>query len=645
MRIWLTQWFLIFYFFVQSSAWAYPRLERTSIRNTMDKLIEYHIQTKQVSQELLLASIDNYISTFDKQYAYLTEQETHAFTRSNQIKKQILHKYLNHDPSIYEQINHAIQDSIYRARSWRIQWLENSHDLIQEAQHLPSSSSSSARAKSIEQLQINHRHLFLSHIAAYLHDAPVSFYEGKESALANLIHKQLSSYENLYLGLDEYGAQIPEDEGQHQFYVRIIKALANSLDAHTAYFSEEEATALRVQLEKGMCGLGIVLKEDVDGIVIKEILPGGAAEQCGNLFVGDIILSVDDENIRNHPFRSVLEKLKGQEMSSVKLGVQHPNNSFEEISLQRTNISLEDRRIHTSYEPFGSGIIGKISLYSFYEGDSFVSSEQDIKQAIQAFQEHNLLGLILDIRDNNGGFLSQAVKVAGLFMKNGIVVVSKYADGSVKKYRTMAKQPYFHGPMVILVSKNSASAAEIVAQTLQDYGIAIVVGDEHTYGKGTIQHQTITNPDPQQDFFKVTIGKYYSPSGKSTQLSGVIADILVPTRYAYDNIGERFLDNPIPADSYHNVMQDTLDDIDRTTVQWFQKYYLPNLQTENTRWKKMLPILSRNSQQRLQQNTNFSIFTSSLQDPNCETNYGNNDLPMEESVNIIKDMILLQHHK
>ncbi len=123
------------------------------------------------------------------------------------------------------------------------------------------------------------------------------------------------------------------------------------------------------------------------------------------------------------------------------------------------------------------------------------------------------------MRENSGGFLSQAVRVSGLFISSGVVVISKYGDGSLKYYRSMDGSPHYQGPLVILVSRGSASATEIVAQTLQDYGVALVAGDIQTYGKGTIQHQTVTS-DRTNSFFKVTVGRYYTVSENRPKSKG-----------------------------------------------------------------------------------------------------------------------------
>ncbi len=172
-----------------------------------------------------------------------------------------------------------------------------------------------------------------------------------------------------------------------------------------------------------------------------------------------------------------------------------------------------------------------------------------------------LLGLVLDLRNNPGGYLTQAVKVAGLFISDGVVVVSKYSNGEIQYYRDLDGNPQYTGPLVVLTSRLTASAAEIVAQALQDYGVALVVGDDRTYGKGTIQAQTVTDTGASS-YFKVTVGEYFTPSGKSPQLTGVKSDVLLPGPYSKTKVGEKYLDHPIAADHIAPSFNDDLKDID-----------------------------------------------------------------------------------
>ena len=282
--------------------------------------------------------------------------------------------------------------------------------------------------------------------------------------------------------------------------------------------------------------------------------------------------------------------------------------SIVKVDLKREKIILDDERVQFKTEPFGDGVIGKIMLPSFYESEGAPSCEADIRAALRQMKKQGkVYGLVFDMRDNLGGFLSQAVKVSGIFMTSGVVVISKYAQGEIQYLRNVDPRLYYDGPLVILTSKMSASASEIVAQALQDYGIGLVVGDPRTYGKGSIQYQTITDPSASS-YFKVTVGRYYTVSGRSTQIEGVQADIHVPTAYAPYNIGERYLEYALKNDQIAPAYNDPLSDVQGATKLWFQKNYLPFLQKKQSQWVQMLPTLKKSSQHRISNNPNFQLF-------------------------------------
>lgn len=619
-------------------------LYEEDVRKTVDKLIDYHVGTQDMTTDILLRSLSGYFQAFDPYKSYLTEKEVQPFLQSTEVKQNLLHNYKENNFSIYREMGLAIKQSILRARAWRAEWLSRPQELLVAASQYASLKKPTQWADTEQNTQDRHYSLLLSYIASYLSDNPKGRYVGREEDLVQLCEKQIKACENPYLAINDYGHPMTSEEEAHYFHVRIVKSMAHSLDAHTTYFSNEEALAMRIQLEKGMCGIGIILKEDIDGIMVREIIAGGPADKTKELQVNDILLSVDGTNITNLPFRAVLDQLRGLPGSEVTLHIRR-GEKCHKVVLKREKMSLDNHRVDVSYEAYGDGVLGKITLHSFYEGDNHISSEQDLKNAIQSLKDKNLLGLVLDIRENTGGFLSQAIKVSGLFITNGVVVVSRYSDGSIKRYRTISPKKFYDGPLAILVSRSSASAAEIVAQTLQDYGVAVVVGDEQTYGKGTIQHQTITANSASEGFFKVTVGRYYSPSGKSTQLQGVKSDIHIASHYHEEPLGERYLEHPLPSDTCENVMDDNLHDLDIKIRPWFQKYYSPNLQKQETIWRQMLPQLSANSKQRLMTNRNYALFLENLKTPNSSKTYGRNDIQMEESINILKDMILLQKQR
>ncbi|MCC5831636.1 MAG: PDZ domain-containing protein [Chlamydiales bacterium] len=622
------------------------------VQSVMNQFFELHVDKKEISSQLLERSLNIYLNQFDPSHAYLLNEEALPYVHPKQdLLRTMQREYQQHRFSTYFSLNKTVQNSIQRARQWRVKWEQNPHKVVEDAREVEiNARPEKSYAKNLQELQERHYDRFIRFVAFQMDELGCGTCEGKERLLVELCEKQIRILENEYLGLDDHGRPLAQQRQEHQVILRTLKALAQSLDAHTAYYSPEEAYAMKVQLEKGMCGIGVVLREGVDGITVRELIKGGPAEKSGRIQEGDAIVAVDGEEIRHASFHKVLELMRGKEGTRTVLGIMRKTDrdpQFLTVELIRKKIVLDDKRVDVEAEPYGDGVIGKITLHSFYEGEDGLSSEKDIKNAIDQLRAQGpLYGLVLDMRENGGGFLSQAVKVSGLFISSGVVVISKYSDGSVKYYRTLDGERYYEGPLVLLLSRGSASATEIVAQTLKDYGVAVIVGDEQTYGKGTIQHQTVTN-DRTDSFFKVTVGRYYTVSGKSTQIEGVKADIIVPSEFQFQEIGEVFLDYPLPSDQVPSAYQDTLSDIDPFARRWFQRYYTPTLQRLENKWNAMIPRLKANSEKRIAQNRNFQEFLKEIKaelKPKEELHVGgSNDLQMDESVNIVKDMIFLSN--
>ena len=623
-----------------------PLLKCEDVPVVMQRLFHYHIEKKEMSSLVAQRSLKIYVTHFDPSHSYLFLDEAQTYLHPTEDTLQtLLYDYKQNRFDVYFQLNETIRQSIVRAREWRAVWEKDPVALVKEAQ-AQAMESTLHRTYSVtkKDLQKRQKERLLKLMAYMMFEFKQESYEGVEAKLVNLVERQLQSVENQYIGIDEEGNWLSAEQQEHQVIQRTIKSLAYSLDAHTAYYSPDEAYAMKVQLEKGMCGIGVVLREGIEGVTIHEILKGGPAFKTGSIKAGDTIVEVNGESVRGATFKHVLDIMRGKAGSRMRLGIVRDQELFH-VELIRAHISLDDKRVDVDAEPFGDGYIGRITLHSFYDGDNGISSEKDLKNAFSKLRaKGNLEGIVLDMRENTGGFLTQAVKVAGLFISNGVIVVSKYSDGSEKYFRTVDGQRAFDGPVVVLISRNSASATEIVAQALQDYGVAIVVGDEQTYGKGTIQHQTIT--DKRSDsFFKVTVGRYYTASGKSTQIHGVKSDIVIPTLLHFEEIGEGFLDFPLAADQTEPVFSDPLTDIDPFARKWFVKYYLPSIEPIHEEWSSLVPTLRANSEERLKQNRNFQLFLKRAKEHRSGLDFGSNDLQMDEAVNILKDMIYLSSER
>lgn len=620
-------------------------LEPDDVSKVMQQMFDQHIDQKTISAKLIKHSFQIYIDHFDPERTYLLQSEIDPYVNMDAATvEKVLNDYKKNQFVTYSDLNQVIQKSILRARKFR-EKIEVSPDaLFKESLTYTSDGGEEWSDPDLKkpfpkddtQLQQRQKQQVMKFIAA----ERVRF---GEQVMANpkrtldIYDRNLDNFENRYLYLTNAGQKLSAAEEQNLFVMHILKSLANSLDSHTSFLAPSEAYDMRVRLEKAVQGIGVVLQKNSKGeVFISKMVDGGPAARDGHLKINDVIVAIDNKPVANLTLDGILNLVRGGPDTKIQIEVKRSDLTTPiKVELKREAIAVNDDRADFKVIPYKDGIIGVIKLQSFYQGDNGVNSEADVRQAIQKLDDKgNLRGLILDLRENSGGFLTQAVKVAGLFISNGVVVISKYSNGNEKFYRDMDGKTMYNGPLIILTSKATASAAEIVAEALQDYGVALVVGDEHTYGKGTIQSQTVTE-NQGTSYFKVTVGKYYTVSGKTPQMQGVKADVVVPGQFSKENIGEEFLDYPLEKDVISSAYHDKLSDIDPTLKNWYLRYYMPTLQQTRADWRGMVSQLKTNSAKRIAENPSYQAFLNNkLNNPKTIE-----DLQLNEAVNVVKDMI------
>lgn len=589
-----------------------------------------HVEHQKLSPLIMRRAIKVYMDQFDPERMYLLQEEVKPFlSLKDQDLMDSAQGVLEEKLEEFAQLNSIIERAILRSRRIRAEMQMELHSENRQREI----ASYSDFAKDVDDLKSRH----CARWAAYL--ATRAQYPSEK--VFSLWEKRHKRFEKQYLSLDDKGRQWGEAE--HNLCMHVLKAFAKSLDAHTAYFSPEEAHLLKARLEQQFSGIGVFLSEDVEGITIVGLVKNSPAEKSGRIRPGDTLAEIDGQSTLLLSYEEVLKKLQGNHGSRIQLGLKREGNeNLVRVNLIREKIILEEGRLEVSSEPFADGIIGKLTLPSFYEGDGGLSCARDMKEALLRLKkEGKLYGVVIDLRENLGGFLHQAVNVTGLFMSCGVIVVAKYADGEMKYLRELDGRITYDGPIVLLISRTSASAAEIVAQALQDYGIGVVAGDEQSWGKGTIQYQTFTNTSAPS-FYKVTVGRYFTVSGRSTQIDGVRSNIRIPTKYHAERIGERYLEFPLKPDRISSAYVDTFSDIDPKMKPWFQKNYAVQLQKRFSLWTQLLPILSANSEYRLAHSKSFQKFltaTSKKEKPEL------GDLQMQEAVQVLKDMAYLKMQK
>ncbi len=621
------------------------RISLPEIHSVMDSVFKEHVTQKSMNNELMIKAISQFVDQFDPSRSYLLSREVDVYLRLPVEKvTQLTESYNRQEYHFFSEMNQLMQKAIMRARKIR---QEAPLKDIGEVEAWASQPDSPAFAKTEQELVARSR----MRIARMIMQAKQENGQDKGaisfSDLMQRVEAVIKESENEYLYQDKQGRALPIDEQNSLLALHILKAFTTSLDAHSSFLNPQEAYELKMRLQKSLDGIGVIVEDLGHTFVVSKIIQGSSAETSKQVQVGDELVTIDGSAVANMELENVMELLQGKAGTFVRLCLKRkgmPKEKMIEVNLQRQKLILNEGRVDVSYETVQNGIVGKIVLHSFYDGNEEVSSEQDMRRAIGELKKKgNLLGVVLDLRDNRGGFLMQAVKVAGLFITSGVVVMSKSNSGDIHYFRDVDPEQLYAGPLVILTSKLTASAAEIVAQALKDYGRAIIAGDEQTYGKGSIQMQTVTgkSSDPS---FKVTIGTYYSVSGTSIQMTGVRADVVVPSVFYHKKMGEAYLHFPLQHDSVSSAFNDTLVDVEPEVKDWYLKYYAPYLQKAQQNYRQWIPQLQKKSTQRLAKNSEYQTFLQGGMPQHMNMERLQSDIwnfQMKEAVNIVEDLAQL----
>ncbi|WP_246118460.1 carboxy terminal-processing peptidase [Apibacter muscae] len=372
--------------------------------------------------------------------------------------------------------------------------------------------------------------------------------------------------------LGEYFRQVKLRKKSDLFSI-FINAYTEVFDVHTTYFSPKDKDNFNSSMSGKIIGIGATL-QDIKGYpTIKELVIGGPAWKSKEIEAGDKIIKVQ-QGKKGEPVSVVgmllddaIRLIRGEEKSTVVLTIEKKDGSTKNVTLVREEIEIQETFVRSAVITDEKGNkFGILYLPEFYvnlEGNSKGGRDcsDDIKREINELKKQGITGLIMDVRNNGGGSLSEVLDITGLFVGSGPVVQVKDSNGKIKVLETKEKEIVWDGPLVVMTNELSASASEILAGALQDYKRAVIVGPEQTYGKGTVQTiyplDRFSMGDDKYGALKVTIQKFYRINGSSTQLRGVNSDIVIPDILTYSDIFEKSQKFALPWDQISTTQYTT----------------------------------------------------------------------------------------
>ncbi|MEE2757506.1 MAG: S41 family peptidase [Myxococcota bacterium] len=392
----------------------------------------------------------------------------------------------------------------------------------------------------------------------------------RAEARKKLIHFQLANYVAAGTKLAEAKKKLihryelvtkdVKEQTLADVYAGFLNAFSNALDPHSTYFSADDLVDFRISMDLSLEGIGAQLSSRDGYTIVREVIPGGAADRQGGLKRKDKVIAVaqgengEPVNVVDMPLRKVVKLIRGKKGTKVKLTILRQRNKAEthhflitrdKIDLKESAAKLEWKTIERDRKKLK---IAVIRLPSFYGGDPRKGARDctaDMKKLLVEVAQKKADGLMLDLSRNGGGLLKASVDISGLFLATGpVVAIAGPATGSKQVLEDTDKTINFAGPMVVATSRVSASASEILAGALKDYRRALIVGVVHTFGKGTVQN--IVSLPLGFGALKVTTAHFFRPGGQSTQNEGVAADIIVPSRFNNEDYGERHQPYALP---------------------------------------------------------------------------------------------------
>ena len=515
-------------------------------------LEEGHYTRQKLNEEISKKFLQSYLELLDFSHLFFTQQDVDALTAKygNSIAGDVLLGTLKPAYEIYALYTKRVDDRVAKIKEQLKQPIDfKSNATVELSRQKAPWPKDEAEADQLWRGRITNE-LLQEHLSEHPIEPAPQVVNRRYDRLDRNVHEQ-DKDEQIKLFLD---------------------ALAQAYDPHSEYLSKADMKNFSINMGLSLVGIGAMLRSEDGYAKIESLVPGGPAQLDGRLKVGDRITAVaqgqaDYVDVREMRLDKVVEIIRGKKGTRVRL-LAIPSDATDpsrrkNVELVRDEIKLKDQEARADIiikkDENGDPIkLGWLTLPSFYaDMDRHQkSTTRDVLALLKRLKKENIAGLVVDLRRNGGGSLEEALSLTGLFLKSGPIVQTKDYNGSIRISSDPDPGIAYSGPLIVLTSRQSASASEIFAAALQDYGRAVIVGDKNTFGKGTVQTilpigrfaSLLGSHSDEDGALKLTIQKFYRVAGGSTQLHGVASDIVLPSLSDLPEFGEGALKNALAYD-------------------------------------------------------------------------------------------------
>lgn len=574
--------FLSFFAFTQHEKKDSTNTEKNKIleQALLATIEQGHFSPMDINDAFSKKVYTEYLKNLDNSKMFFLQQEIDKFSKhENKIDDEVREGNL----SLFTESMSVYENRINEIKAWYKEILNTPIDLNSNRKY-ETNEEKIAYAKTQDELKTRWSDYLTFQIIMRLHDiknAQDKALEKKDTVITKktMTEMEIEARKKTLDNQDKWFERLQKMNESQKLEI-FLNSMTSVFDPHTNYYAPEEKKSFDISMSGQLEGIGARLQPKDGQVQVYEVILGGPAYRSGKVKDKDIILSVaqgDGEmvDISNYDVNDAVKLIRGKKGTKVRLVLKHLDGTTEEVILIRDVVQIDETYaksliLKTKEKQHPIGYIYLPKFYADFNKINGRNCADDIKKEVVKLKEENVSCIILDLRDNGGGSLNDCVNMVGHFIDKGPVVQVKSTGGSIQALSDKYSGTVYNGKMIVLTNTNSASASEILAAAMQDYGRAIIVGSNNTYGKGTVQrfvNLDETLPEKMLETYaplgslKVTIQKFYRINGGTTQLHGVTPDIVLPDAYKYIDKGEAENKNALPFDEVAKARYTTVSDL------------------------------------------------------------------------------------